>query len=215
MKDLKLGVYVITAALPGLARDHLDVVRAALAGGADVIQVRDKEAGTARLADLALEARKLMDKNGSGCLLIVNDDARAALASGADGLHVGQSDMAAAEARAVCGSEIILGVTATTVDEARRAEQQGADYIGASPIFETPSKEDAGAPIGLEGLRTIREAVSIPIVAIGGIDHASARSVLEAGADGLAVISAVAGAPDMEASVRELRRIVDSCGRGR
>lgn len=215
MKQLKLGLYLITGGYPNLGRGHLDIARAALAGGADVIQIREKEAGAKQLLGVALEARDLLDKNGSDCLLFINDDVDVALACEADGVHVGRDDLSAGEARSLCGPAMFLGVSASNVLEAEEAEQEGADYIGVGPIFATPSKADAAPPIGREGLRLIRESVGMPIVAIGGINHDNAAGVLEAGADGVAVISAVATAADMEESVRRLRRLVDSFGKGR
>ncbi len=210
MKQLELGFYLVTGAYPSLERDHLDIVRAGLAAGADVIQLREKDAGADRLLRIALDTRTLVDNFGGGCLLVINDMVDVAIASQADGVHVGQEDTEARKARAACGSSMLLGVSAGTVDEAKKAEEEGADYLGVGPIFETPSKADAAPPIGIQGLRLIREAVGIPIVAIGGINEDNAGSVLEAGADGIAVISAVCAAADMEDSARRLRRLVDS-----
>ncbi|OFW60005.1 MAG: thiamine-phosphate diphosphorylase [Candidatus Solincola sediminis] len=215
MKQLKLGLYLITGDYPELGRGHLDIARAALEGGADAIQIREKEAGTQQLLQTALEMRNLLDNNGSECLFIVNDTVDVAVAAKADGVHVGQNDLDPRETRSLCGPAMLVGVSASNIREAEKAEQEGADYIGLGPIFETPSKADAAPPIGLEGLRLIRRAVRIPIVAIGGINHDNAESVLEAGADGVAVISAVTMAADMEESVRGLRRLVDSYGKGR
>jgi thiamine-phosphate pyrophosphorylase len=210
VKQLELGFYLVTGAYPALGRSHLDIVRAGLAAGADVIQLREKDAGADRLLSIALEARALLDNSGGECLLIINDMVDVAIASRADGVHVGRDDTGARETRAACGPSMLLGVSASTLGEAKRAEDEGADYLGVGPIFETPSKADAAPPMGIQGLRLISEAVSIPIVAIGGINEDNAESVLEAGADGVAVISAVCTAADMEDSGRRLRRLVDS-----
>ncbi len=208
---LRLALYVITAADAGRGRGHLDVARAALAGGADALQLRDKEREGGELFRLAVSMREAVDESGTDCLFLVNDRVDVAVAAGADGVHLGQDDLPAGAARTLVGDGRILGVSVGTVEEALRARQEGADYLGVGPVFSTPSKPDAGEPIGLEGLRRIREAVDLPLVAIGGIDEEKVGAVLEAGADGVAVISAVASAGDMEAAVRRLRRAVDSC----
>lgn len=205
-----MGLYVITTAQTAGGEGHLDVVRAALAGGADAVQLRDKEAGGGELYRVALEALKLMRKGGGSPLFLVNDRVDVALAAGADGVHLGQEDLPASAARRILGEGAVLGVSAGSVEEARAAEEEGADYLGVGPIFPTPSKPDAGEPLGLEGLRAIRRVVNIPLVAIGGINEENLEEVFEAGADGVAVISAVASAPDLEEAVRRLRRAVDS-----
>lgn len=210
MARLHLRLYVITLADAGRGIGHLDVVRAALAGGADALQLRDKGMEGGDLFRLAVEMREAVDASGADCLFLVNDRADVAVAAGADGVHLGQEDLPAGAARALVGAEMILGVSVGTVEEAVKAREAGADYLGVGPIFPTPSKPDAGKPIGLEGLRGIREEVDLPLVAIGGIDAERVEAVLEAGADGVAVISAVAYARDMEAAVRRLRRAVDS-----
>ncbi|MDI6872717.1 MAG: thiamine phosphate synthase [Actinomycetota bacterium] len=210
-RGLELGLYVITAADAGRGRDHIDVVRAALAGGADAVQLRDKEAAGGELYRLALEALELVRESGGGPLFLVNDRVDVALAAGADGVHLGQEDLPASVARNILGAGAVLGVSAGSVEEALAAEREGADYLGVGPVFPTPSKPDAGEPLGLEGLRAIRRAVGLPLVAIGGINEENLEGVFEAGADGIAVISAVASAWDMEEAVRRLRRAVDAC----
>lgn len=211
---LNLGLYVITWSDPGRGRGHLDVARAAAAGGAHALQLRDKEAGGAEMLRLALEMRDLLEKDASGCLLFVNDRLDVAAASGAHGVHLGQEDLPAAAARPLAG-EMILGVSAMTVEQAVKAEAEGADYLGVGPVFPTPSKAEATFQIGIEGLQEIRKAVRVPLVAIGGIGEGDIEQVFEAGADGIAVISAVASAGDMLEAVRRLRRAVDSCLAGR
>ncbi len=134
-----------------------------------------------------------------------------ALAADAHGVHLGQEDLPAAAARRLLGEGKILGISVESAEEALRASEEGADYLGVGPVFPTPSKKDAGEPIGLEGLRRIREAVSLPLVAIGGIDEERVAAVFEAGCDGVAVISAVVSAPEMEKAVRRLREAVDAC----
>lgn len=210
-KELRLSLYVITIADMSAGRGHLDVARAALAGGADALQLRDKEAGGGELFRLAVEMRELVEESGTGCLFLVNDRVDVALASRADGVHLGQEDLPAGAARKLLGPGPVLGISAETVEQAVRAVEEGADYLGVGPVFSTPSKPDAGEPIGLEGLRSVRRAVDLPLVAVGGINEENLETVLEAGADGIAVISAVASARDMESAVRRLRRAIDAC----
>lgn len=211
MRDLKLGLYVITYSDKSSGRGHLDVASAALEGGADVVQLRAKELGGRDMQDLAARICAMVREGGGDCLFVVNDRIDVARATGAGGVHLGQDDIAAAAARQLLGEGMVLGISATSVEEARAAEADGADYLGVGPVFATPTKTDAAAPIGLDGLRRIRETVALPIVAIGGINEENARQVLEAGADGIAVISAVTGAEHMSEAVRDLRRLVDDC----
>ncbi len=215
MRDLRLGLYIITHEDAGIGYGHLDVARAALDGGADALQLRGKEICGRDLHRLALRIREMADEGGGGCLFFVNDRVDIAVAAGADGLHLGQEDMPAVSARSLAGEDMIVGMSATTVKEAERAREDGADYLGVGPVFATPTKPDAVAPIGIEGLRSIREAVDLPIVAIGGVDEKNARQVFAAGADGIAVISAVTAAKDMREAVRRLRSVVDACLPGR
>lgn len=207
---LNLGLYVITCRDPGRGVDHLDIARAALRGGADALQFRDKEAGGGELLRVSGEVVRLARSSGSVCLILVNDRVDVALACGADGVHLGQEDLPADSARRLLGAGKVLGVSAGTVEEALAARDGGADYLGVGPVFATPTKADAGEPIGIEGLRRIREAVDLPIVAIGGINAENAALVMRAGADGIAVISAVSAAEDMNEAVGRLRRIVDA-----
>ena len=214
-REMKLGLYVITYAQAAPGKGHLDVARAALEGGADTLQLRDKEMGGRGMYDLCVQIKELLERGGGGCAFFVNDRVDVAMAAGADGVHLGQEDLPAASARSLVGEDMVMGISATTREEAERAWAEGADYLGVGPVFVTPTKPDAVPPIGIEGLREIREAVDLPIVAIGGIDEDNARAVLEAGADGIAVISAVTGAEDMLEAVRRLRRAVDVCLAGR
>lgn len=170
----------------GMAQD----VKSAIAGGATIIQYRDK--GAARV-DMLRTARTLLSiTKPAGIPLIINDDFSIALEIGAEGAHLGQSDFPLHEARRMMRGKI-LGVTVHDSQQARAAEKNGADYLGASPIFATSTKKDAGAAIGIEGLREIRAATSLPIFAIGGITLQNAPSVISAGANGVCAISAMAG----------------------
>jgi len=211
MKDLKLGLYIITGAYPELGRSHLDVARAALEGGADAIQLRAKDLGGRDMLELSLHIREMVDRSGKDCLFMVNDRVDVALAAGADGVHLGQDDLPAADARTLIGGDMILGVSAVTPEMAEKAQDEGADYLGVGPAFPTPTKPDAGIVIGIEGIQNTSQAVDVPVVAIGGINQSNAVQVLEAGVDGIAVISAVATAENMLDAVLRLRRCVDTC----
>ncbi len=205
---------MITADVPELGRTHLDVAREAAKGGATIIQFREKRKSTREILEIAMALHKLLaDKE---IPLIINDRLDVALAVGASGVQVGQDDMPLDIARRFLGSERIIGVSARNLEEAVRAARGGADYLGVGPIFATPSKGDAGEPIGLKALSDIKKNVDIPIVAIGGVSPDNMETVIKAGADGVAVISAVALAPDMrKASEDLLRKIMGAKKRGR
>ncbi len=196
-------LYLVTDAGLSQGRTHTQVVEAALRGGVTVVQYREKSAGTRKMIEEARELRQLC--RAAGVPFIVNDRIDVALAVDADGVHVGQDDMPAPLARRLIGKGRILGVSAGNPEEARKAEADGADYIGASPIFATPTKADAPAPMGVEGLRQLARVVSIPVVAIGGINAANAQSMILAGAAGVAVISAIVAAEDVEAAAKAIR----------
>jgi thiamine-phosphate pyrophosphorylase len=146
----------------------------------------------------------------TGTILIVNDRLDVALACGADGVHLGQDDIRADVARQIAPPGFIIGVSVGTVDEALKAEKDGADYIAISPLFSTGSKNDAGPGCGLDALREIRRNVSIPVIAIGGIKRNNVHDVIAAGADGIAVISAIVGSMDISAEARELKSLVSA-----
>ena len=206
MGDVNWAVYVLTDRRAAGERSLIDVVRAVVRGGATAIQLRDKEASTGEMIELGRALLQIT--RPAGVPLIVNDRADVALAIDADGVHVGQDDMPAPLARQIIGPQRILGVSAGTIEEARQAQREGADYLGVGDVYGTPTKADAGTPIGLSGLAEIARAVSIPVVAIGGIQLDNAAATLQAGASGVAVISAVIGAPDPETAARQLRNAV-------
>jgi len=201
------NVYVITDETLAEGRSHVDIARDALAGGSEVIQLRDKTASSRRLHEAALEIRQLTWK--AGACFIVNDRLDIALAVNADGVHLGQNDIPAAAIRRFLGQERILGVSVRTVEQALTAEKDGADYLGVGPVFEARgTKCDAGDPAGLELLRKVHQGSSRRIIAIGGINHSNAAQVIEAGAHAVAVISAVVTSDDIAEATRELRKCV-------
>lgn len=208
MERIDYSVYLVTDRSLARGRPLAEIVAAAVAGGATCVQLREKELGTRALFE---EARHLLAiLRPLGVPLIVNDRMDVALAVGAAGVHLGQQDLPLPEARRLAPPGWIIGMSAESVDDAVRAAREGADYIGVSPVFATPTKADAAAPLGLEGLRAIRAAVPVPLVAIGGIHLGNAREVLRAGADGLAVVSAIVAADSPRAAAAALRREVDA-----
>jgi thiamine-phosphate diphosphorylase len=201
------GLYVITE--PAL-RDPLETARAVLQAGVRLLQLRDKTATTRQLAQIGQQLRALTRQHDAR--LIVNDRLDVALAVEADGVHLGQDDLPVSLARRIAGKQLLIGVSAETVDEARQAEADGADYLGVGPMFATPTKPDAGAPVGSERLRAIKHAVRIPVFGIGGITLQNAPAVLNAGADGICVISAIVGATDPEAAARAFLQMLAEAG---
>lgn len=200
------SIYIVTDRRTAGERSILDVVRAAIQGGATVVQLREKTATTRDMIAMGQALHEIT--RAAGIPLIVNDRVDVALAIDAEGVHVGQDDMPAPLARQLIGPERILGVSAETVAQAQQAERDGADYLGVGDVFGTPSKPDAGAPIGVARLGEIVRSVAIPCVAIGGITLENAALAIETGVLGVSVISAVVGAPDPEAAARQLRERV-------
>ncbi len=193
----------------GGGHSHLEVARQAIAGGATAIQFRDKKVDAREFVEVARSVRELARE--AGIPFIVNDRVDVALAVEADGVHVGQHDIPAGIARRLLGPDKIVGLSATNVQQALEAEKEGVvDYLGVGPIFPFPTviKPDASPPMELERLAEIARSVSIPIVGIGGIEAGNAEAVIEAGADGVAVVHAVAWAEDVAGAARELLAIV-------
>jgi thiamine-phosphate pyrophosphorylase len=176
--------------------DDLPAALHAVEGGATVVQLRRKNASTEELVEEGEGFRQLP------AIFVVNDDVEAALRLGADGVHLGREDTGAERALA---AGLLLGVSAGSVEEARAGEALGAAYLGAGPVWETPSKPDADPPIGLDGLGEICRAVTIPVVAIGGIDASNAGDCIRAGAAGVAVIRAAADARAVLAAIDAAR----------
>jgi len=209
---MALDLYVITDEKIGRGRSHAELARLSCEGGADAIQLRDKFRSPGELCGIGRVVRAITREEGA--LFIVNDNLDVALACGADGVHLGQGDMAAGRARKIAPRPFVIGISAGTVTEAITAEDAGADYVALSPVFATASKDDAGPGQGLSVLREMIEAVSIPVIAIGGITKENARDVIAGGADGVAVISAVVAQPDVTAAARDLKeRIASAKGR--
>ena len=175
--------------------DDLDTARVAVEGGATVVQWRLKDVSTLDVVERGRSTRSLCARHG--VTFVVDDDVEAALMLGADGVHLGQRDPGAERAKE---HGLVLGLSATDVEQARRAAAV-ADYVGAGPVWATPSKSDADVPIGLDGLRGICAAVDVPVVAIGGIDASNAAECIRSGAAGVAVIRAASDAPALRKAI--------------
>lgn len=204
MPDLSL--YLVTDRGLSRGRSTVDIVRAAVAGGVTCVQLREKSCGTREFVDEARAVRALLA--GTGVPLIVNDRIDVALAVGADGVHLGQTDMRITDARRLTGPSMLIGISAECLEDAVRAQAEGADYIGVSPVFSTPTKTDTAPPLGLAGIAAIRAAVSLPLVGIGGIGPANAAAVIRAGCDGIAVVSAIVSAADPRKAAAELKTTI-------
>lgn len=205
----RFDLFVITDPDLARGRSHTEMARAALEGGADAVQLRDKSASAYNLCLWAREIQPQARKFGA--LFVVNDRVDVAMIAGAEGAHIGPQDLPVREARKLLPKPAILGVSAGDKLLAKKAERAGADYLGVGPVFPTTTKPDDRPALGLDGLARIIKAVNIPVVAIGGINHENVSGVIAAGAAGAAVISAVATAEDMASAARALkRRIVEA-----
>ncbi|WP_179380696.1 thiamine phosphate synthase [Jannaschia marina] len=194
-----LRLYLVTDPVLCGAR-LVETVQAAVAGGVTMVQLRDKTGGTAALV---AQTRAVMAAlAGTGVPVVVNDDIEAAVAAGADGAHIGQGDGSVAEARGRLGAGKILGLSCESVDLVRAARGTGVDYLGLGPVFATATKGDHKTPIGFDGLAAMVAAAEVPCVAIGGLGSDHVGPVRGAGADGLAVVSAICGRDDPGAAAR-------------
>lgn len=200
------SLYLVTDPVLCAARGVAETVRLAVAGGATVVQVREKNASRGDFIAVARAVKAVLA--GTGVPLVINDNLDVALAVEADGIHVGQSDTPASEARAAMGPQAIVGLSVETMAQAAEAETLPVDYLGVSPVFDTPTKTDTAPAWGLTGLAELRAATTLPLVGIGGIGAANAAEVIRAGADGVAVVSAICAAPDPERAARDIRAAV-------
>lgn len=187
---------------------HEELSELACAGGAEVIQLRDKEISDEEFTRVAERVRDICRAHGAQ--FIINDRVEVARVVGADGVHVGRDDMRVQDARVVLGSFAVIGTSAGNPDEARLAHRAGADYVGVGHVFTTGTKIKSGPPIGLHILADSARNVSRPVIAIGGINAGNAADAIRAGAHGIAVISAVCAAKDPKAATQRLKEIVDA-----
>jgi thiamine-phosphate pyrophosphorylase len=202
--EVDYSLYLVTDRTLSRDRSSEEIVSAAVRGGVTCVQLREKHCSTREFIREARSLQPLLHRHKIP--LIINDRLDVALAIAADGIHLGQSDMHIRDARRLVGKKMIIGISAENLNDAIVAEQEGADYIGISPVFATDTKTDTAAPLGLEGIRRIRRAVAIPLVGIGGINFSNARETISAGADGVAVVSAIISADCPETAAAELKK---------
>ena len=206
MKNLDLSLYLVTDKSDDVEK-FLKTIEEAIKGGVSVVQIREKTADTLDFYNLALKVKEITKKHDVP--LIINDRVDVALAVDAEGVHVGQSDMPCDVTRALVGPDKIVGVSAATIEEARKAESDGADYIGAGAVFPTATKDDA-PKITKKDLKEIVESISIPVVAIGGITLNNAHELNDTGIAGLSVVSAIMNSENPKKSSEELLKIFNS-----
>ena len=199
-------LYVVTDSQLSRGRSDAEVARMAYEGGADVVQLRMKNADGGAMLEQANLIRQCADEMCR--LFIVNDRVDIAMASGADGVHLGQSDIPLETARRLMGDDAIIGISVDNVEQAVAAEEGGADYVGVGAVFQTSTKPDAMQGVGLGAVFEVRQAVDIPVVAIGGINRGNIQDVIRAGADSAAVVSAVVAQDDVVAAAHELRDLI-------
>ncbi|MGO6786237.1 thiamine phosphate synthase [Rhizobium ruizarguesonis] len=202
MKAFDLSLYLVLDPDLCAGIGMVETARLAVAGGATIVQLRDKHAGTSGMIETGRALKQALD--GTGALLIVNDDVEAAIAIGADGLHIGQEDIDAMRARTLIGPDMILGLSVENEALAGAVDPDLIDYTGVGPVFATPTKADHKQPIGFDGLARLVKASPVPSVAIGGLKADHVAQVFAAGAKGLAVVSAICGTPDPEAATRRI-----------
>ena len=208
---MKLGnvdysLYLVTDRGLSRGRTNLEIISAAVNGGTTVVQLREKECSTREFIEQALAIKEFLKDHGVP--LIINNRVDVAQAVKADGVHLGQTDMPLEAAKKIVGDSMIIGISAESLQDAIEAEKGGADYLGVSPIYATPTKTDTAPPLGLEGLREIRRAVRLPLVGIGGLNPGNAAEVIRSGADGVAVVSAIVAADDPQTAADELKQII-------
>lgn len=186
---------------------HEELTEMAIAGGADAIQFRQKDGSTMEMIKIACNMKKICAK--AGVLFIVNDRIDVAIASDADGVHLGQDDFPIPLARKLLGDDKIIGGSAGNIDEALKCLSEGVDYIGFGPVYGTLSKEDAGPARGLEGMKDLLKEISLPVIAIGGVNSLNIPEIIGAGAYGIAVISAVCCTEDPVQAARKLKEALE------
>jgi len=206
-ENIDYSLYLVTDRGLSRGRTTIQIVEAALCGGVTCVQLREKTCSTREFITQALSIKDHLKRHNVP--IIINDRVDIAQAVNADGVHLGQSDMPIETAKAILKDSMIIGISAESLEDAVQGEKDGADYIGVSPIYATPTKTDAASPLGLEGLREIRKSVKIPLVGIGGLNRENAGEVINNGADGVAVVSAIVAADNPEKVARELKKIIE------
>lgn len=202
LNNNQINIYPVLCRKLSSGRSNEEVLRAIISGGAKIVQYRDKEISKKEFYE---EAKRLKNiANDAGVILIINDYVDVAKEIDADGVHLGQEDMLPNEARKILGNDKIIGVSTHNLDEAIKAEQDGATYINVGPIFKTNTKKNVTAPVGIEMFKLISNQIKIPISVMGGINHNNIKQVVQAGAKIIAVVSAVVSSDDIAQAVKTL-----------
>ena len=203
-EDIDYSVYLVTDRRNKTDEEFLNIIEEAIKGGTTIVQLREKTASTKEFYDLALKVKEITSKYGVP--LLINDRIDIALAVDSEGVHIGQDDMPADIAREIIGEDKILGVSASTVEEAKKAEIDSADYIGSGAVFPTSTKDDADS-VSKEELKEIVDSIDIPVVAIGGITVENASTLKGSGIAGVSVVSAIMSAEDPKEASEKLKEI--------
>jgi thiamine-phosphate pyrophosphorylase len=206
-KPIDYKLYLVTDRNVLGDRDLIQSVEEAILGGATVVQLREKNCSSLDFYNLAVKLKGMTSKYGVP--LIINDRLDIALAVKADGLHIGQEDLPLTVVKTIVGDDMLIGVSANTLEEALLAEKQGADYVGIGAVYPTDTKLDADY-VTLDDLRSIREAISIPIVGIGGINEENIVEIMETNIEGVAIVSAILGKKDIKDATKELLQKLNS-----
>jgi len=207
MLSFDLSLYLVTDRSLSLGRPLETVVEEAVKGGVTMVQLREKDASTQDFYNMAMRLKSILKP--CNVPLIINDRLDIALACDAEGLHIGQKDMPYTVARKLLGKDKIIGLSVESVEDAIEANNLDVDYIGISPVFSTLTKTDTATALGLEGIREITRISGHPGVGIGGINQTNAQDIIQAGANGISVVSAIMSAPDPRQSARQLKEIVN------
>ena len=205
-ESIDYSLYLVTDRGLSLGRSTREVVEMAVRGGATCVQLREKTASTREFIREALAIKDLLATHQVP--LIINDRLDVAMAVDAEGVHLGQKDMALEVAQSIAGGRMLIGISVESLADAIAATEGGADYLGVSPIYDTPTKTDTAPALGLKGLAEIRRTVKTPLVAIGGLNVDNAAEVIRSGADGVAVVSAIVSAEDPEKAARQLKDVI-------
>ena len=208
MNKEQLKLYLVTDRGIAGKRDIADIVLEAVQGGVTMVQLREKNISTREFVELAVKLKKILTPYDVP--LIINDRVDVAVASGADGVHIGQSDMPYHIARGMLGYDKIIGLSVENFEQVEESNGLAVDYIGISPVFSTPTKTDTAEPFGLEGLKKAVAMSTHPTVGIGGMNPDTAASVMATGTDGIAVVSAIVGAKSPREASQNLLKIIDS-----
>lgn len=205
-RQIDWSLYLVTDRELSLGRSLVEVVESAVQGGVSVVQLREKDISSREFVQLGQALLKILKPKNVP--LIINDRADIALAIKADGLHIGQGDLHYNDARAILGPDYLIGLSVENETQMEEARSFDVDYLALSPVFPTPTKTDTAPPWGLEGIKRARTLTTLPLVTIGGINLKTASDVLRAGADGLAIVSAICSAPSPAEASREFVRLI-------